>query len=137
MEQMFIKASRLKLRFKAANGNVGVEDLWDLSLKQLDAMAQELRREVNSTEESFIADKKADPKAELSFEIVKFVIATRMAERKQREEAQANAAQAERIRGILAKRQDEALENMDEAALQAELDRLEGKTPATAPESAG
>ena len=83
---LFEQASRQKLRFKV-NGLVSVEDLWDLSLAQLDTLAKDLRRQSRETEESFIEEKKSDSTLELRFEIVKHIITTRLAERQARADA--------------------------------------------------
>ena len=107
---LFEQASRQKLRFKV-NGLVSVEDLWDLSLAQLDTLAKDLRRQSRETEESFIEEKKSDSTLELRFEIVKHIITTRLAER----QARADAKEREARRKVLI----EALENKQTAELSA------------------
>ena len=107
---LFEQASRQKLRFKV-NGLVSVEDLWDLSLAQLDTLAKDLRRQSRETEESFIEEKKSDSTLERRFEIVKHIITTRLAER----QARADAKEREARRKVLI----EALENKQTAELSA------------------
>lgn len=41
---MFEKASRIKLRYSTNRGVLSVEDLWDLSLEQLDPIAINLNK---------------------------------------------------------------------------------------------
>ena len=41
---MFEKASRIKLRYSTNRGVLSVEDLWDLSLEQLDPIAINLSK---------------------------------------------------------------------------------------------
>lgn len=48
---MFEKASRIKLRYSTNRGVLSVEDLWDLSLEQLDPIAQDAELESKSYEE--------------------------------------------------------------------------------------
>ena len=81
---MFEKASRLKLRFNTPVGLLGVEDLWDLPLTSkaafatnLDDLARDLSKRVAETEESFVPK---DVKTNLSFDIIKHIIKTRLEE---------------------------------------------------------
>lgn len=109
---MFEKASRLKLRFKVANGVVSTEDLWNLSLERLDDLARSLNKEIQDREVSFIKkETQAESALALSFEIVKHIIAERLAEQ---EAAKSEAEKRLRRKAIL-----EALADRDEADLKA------------------
>ena len=109
---MFIKASRKKIRFATSKGLCTVEDLWDLPLSALDNMAIQLNRKIKAqAEESFISK----PKSQLDttdFEIVKFVIDTRVAEIDAKTVAAAKAAKKAKLRAILERKQDESLEQL-------------------------
>lgn len=122
---MFEKATKLKLRFKATNGLLSVEDLWDLSLVQLDKIAKELRKELREEEEeSFISVKKSNSTAELRFDVVKHIIDIKLQEKADRADAQAKVAKKEQILQILAKKKTESLESMSEEDLLKELEAL-------------
>lgn len=81
-ENLFEKASRLKLRFQAKQGLLSVEDLWDLSLSALDMLAQSVNRELQSeTEVSFLPTKrKATSHNGMRLELLKYVISVRVDE---------------------------------------------------------
>ena len=87
---MFEKASRLKLRFRAQSGSITAEDLWDLSLTQLDNIAVFLNRELRGTEDSFLETRK-DQTLELRFNIVKHVLDVKKAELHDAKQAKADA----------------------------------------------
>ena len=86
---MFERATREKFRFKLSNGIVSVEDLWDLKLDdpRLDQLAISLNKEIKElTEESFIKTKtKKDETLNLKFELVKYIINTKLKEKEERE----------------------------------------------------
>lgn len=122
---MFEKASRLKLRFQSANGRVSTEDLWDLPLSQLDVMAKGLRRELRETEDSFIEDKKSDAQIELRFEIIKYVIEQKLAERDAKLQAKERAQRRQVLQEALEKKQIAALDGMSVADIKKELAALD------------
>ena len=122
---MYKKASKLGLRFSSTRGNVTVEDLWDLPLEELDAIAQQCYAECEHKVLSFIKDVvPANEKNELRFEIVKDVIADRLAARLAAETAQANAQKKSRMLELLAKKQDESLSEKSEDELLAMINAL-------------
>lgn len=124
--QMFVIAAKKKVRFKSEKGQVALEDLWDLSLNELDAMARALNKEVQEAGEvSFIEEKpKAASLVELRFELVKFVIADRLDTRDKARIAAANKERIARIESILAERQDDKLKTATDADLLKELEEL-------------
>ncbi len=117
---MFEKASRLKLRFQTARGELTVEDLWDLRLTSinsinLDNIAIELNKKLKETEQvSFVSStKKTNEVDQLKFDIVKHIIDTRVEEARQQREIEATraakAATKERIVEILEQKKTEEL----------------------------
>jgi hypothetical protein len=118
---MFEKASRKKIRFSTSKGLATVEDLWDLPLLSdngdcLDNIARALSKEIKEVgEESFVlaaveAKTANMRRLDLSFKIVKHIIAVRLEEAKQRETARDRKEQKEKIMAIIAAKQDNALE---------------------------
>lgn len=110
---MFEKALKQKLRFDTSKGQVSTEDLWDLSLTKLDEIAKAVNRQIkDSQEESFIETKtKKSTEDELKLEVLKFVIADKIASRdasKARAEKQAKIAQ---LKQLMVAKQNEALAN--------------------------
>jgi len=123
---LFEKASRLKLLFNAGKGLVSTEDLWDLSLKELNAIAKTLNKELKETaEEDFLGEKsKEDTLTKLRFDIVLHILNTKKDEKKNREEAQERKAERERILSIIERKDNESLENMSKEDLLKKLDEL-------------
>lgn len=121
---MFELATRQKLRFRAQNGMISVEDLWDLPLSQLDDIAKKLRRKINESEESFVEKNTSNEELELSFNIAKHIISVKLAEREERATAQQRKERRQILEAALERKQNAALENMTEEQLQQELDAL-------------
>lgn len=115
---MFEKASRLKLRFKTAKGLCNTEDLWDLKLKgsgpNLDDIAVALHQELKDKNEISFVEPKEDGSEELrlKFNIVKHVIDVKLAEQKARAEARQVKEKKQRLLGIIADKEDQALKDM-------------------------
>jgi hypothetical protein len=116
-EEMFEKASRLKLRFPTPKGNVDVEDLWVMPLSgnhsvTLDGVAKSLNRAIKDTEEeSFVVKRStANNKLNLKFEIVKYIISVRLREEEEAKNAVSDKMHNEKILELIAKKKDSALE---------------------------
>lgn len=120
MNSIFEFATRNKLRFPY-KGSISVEDLWDLSQKQLNDVYKILKKELKlvSEEESLMSLGEEDPYIELNIkvEIVKHIFNVKKVEAQQREDAVIKAEKKQRILDILAKKQDDSLNNMSEEEL--------------------
>ena len=123
---MFEKAARMKLRFVTDKGLLSVEDLWDLSLQQLNRLAKALNKSIKeSAEDDFLEETSAeDLIVKLQFNLVLHVLEAKKAEKKERLTASTKKAEREKILGILAKKQDDALENLSEEDLKKKLEEL-------------
>lgn len=120
---MYKEALQKKLRFKTNKGMITTEDLFDLSLQNLNTLAIMLDKKVSeASKKSFIEELPAEENDdELRFSIVKDVINIKLKARKDNiDKAQADA-QKKRILEILAKRNDEELEKKSTEELRAML----------------
>lgn len=110
---IFEYAAKNKLRFPF-KGSITTEDLFDLSPADLDSIFKTLSREAKKNEEeSLLADKKAEDKAlDVKIEIVRYIVAEKLAAIEKAKKAAVNKAKAERIRSILAEKQDAALKEI-------------------------
>lgn len=110
---MFAVATRKKYRFPY-NGQISVEDLWDLAPSQLDRVFKALKKDQKvSNEESLMTTRSAeDSDLDIKIELVKFIFETKQGE-KAAAAAKAEAdAKKKRIREIIADKKDAALESM-------------------------
>lgn len=123
---MFEKASRMKIRFLTNKGWLTVEDLWDLSLKDLNTLAKKLNKEIKELEEEDFLEvvNNNDASLKLSFDITLHILNTKKAENEKKREAAARKEKKEKILSIIAKKQDESLENMSEDELRKALEDL-------------
>lgn len=129
---IYQKAARVKLRFQASKGNLTVEDLWDLSLKSLDAMAVEIDGRVKSGRKTFLeADTKqtiAEGEDTLRLAILVDVISTRQAETKAAREESARKNQMEFFENLLEQRRTQSLSELSEEEILKRIEEL--KNPA-------
>lgn len=125
MENKFINAVRNKYRF-TYHGSLTVEDLWDLSTKDLDNIFKSLNREIKAVNEDSLFDtlEGQDTVLQDKIDIVKYIFESKVAEAKAAQEAMCNKKKRERILEILAKKRDESLESCTEDELLAMLDNL-------------
>lgn len=114
---MFEQAIRQKLRFTTSQGQLTVEDLWDLPLTSttnkanLDAIAVGLYAELNSNRNiSFVNNgSTGDQTLQLKFDIVKHIIDVRKAENASAVEARARKDQKQRLLELIDRKENESL----------------------------
>ncbi|EGC75577.1 hypothetical protein HMPREF0490_00776 [Lachnospiraceae bacterium 6_1_37FAA] len=116
---MFEIAARNKFRFPF-KGMISTEDLWDLSVENLDNVFKTLNSEMKKTkEESLLSTKsKADEMLELKIEIVKHIVTVKQEEKEAREKKFLDRERNQKIMSIIAAKQDEQLHNMSVEELQ-------------------
>jgi protein tyrosine/serine phosphatase len=126
---LFKKATQIKLRFKAVNGLITSEDLYDIPLESdkntsLESLAQAANKKVKECqEESFVNTKsKGFNQDVLRLEILKIVIADRLAANKKAASAVANKQEKAKLLDLLAQKQDSAF---TPAQIKARLKALE------------
>lgn len=125
-ENLFEMATRSKLRFPSTKGELSVEDLWDLSDKDLDVVYKNLKdQEVKSSEESLLDDANVDPKLTAAIGIVRYIFTTKRKEKLAEKERINKKLKQKKYIDALSKKQDEAIEKMSEAELRAMIDSLE------------
>lgn len=122
---IFEYAVRNKVRFPF-KGMISVEDLWDLSLTNLDSIYKTLNKQIKqSEEESLLATKTSvDTELEVQIAIIKHIVSVKLEEQEAREKAVAKKAQKQKIMAIIAAKEDEALQNSSMDDLKKMLDEL-------------
>jgi len=125
VENIFEYATRNKVRFPF-KGMISVEDLWDLSLPNLDSIYKTLNKQVKQSEEESLLNTKSniDTELEVQIAIVKHIVSVKLAEQEAREKARTKREQKQKIMSIIATKQDEALQNSSIDDLQKMLDEL-------------
>ena len=123
---IFEYAVRNKIRFPF-KGMISVEDLWDLSLTNLDSIYKTLNKQVKQSEEESLLGTKTNVNTELEVQIaiVKHIVSVKLAEQKARETASAKKAQKQKIMSIIAAKEDTALQEASIAELQKMLNDLD------------
>lgn len=127
VENIFEYATRNKIRF-SFRGLISVEDLWDLSLTNLDSIYKELNKQSKQSEEESLLNIKTqeDELLNVQIEIVKHIVSVKLAEKEAREKASAKKVQKQKIMSIIAAKQDAALQNSSIDDLKRMLDELDG-----------
>ena len=112
VNKMFEVAVRNKFRFPF-RGTISVEDLWDLSVQQLDGIFKTLKSQEKKAQEESLLDTRT-PEDEIlmtKIEIIKYIVNVKLSEARQAERARELHDQKQKILGILADKQDEDLRN--------------------------
>lgn len=123
---IFEYVARNKVRFPF-KGMISVEDLWDLSLTNLDSIYKTLNKQVKqSEEESLLATKTTvDTELEVQIAIVRYIVSVKLAEQEAREKDAVKKAQKQKLMSIIATKEDEALRNSSVDDLKKMLDELD------------
>lgn len=124
---MFEQATRMKARFPF-RGLVSIEDLWDLSVRDLDSVFKILNSELKQTKEESLLDVKTKEDAELQLKIniVKHIVEIKLAEEELRLKARERREKKQKILEVLSAKQDESLQGKTVEELEAMLDELDG-----------
>ena len=129
---IFEKATQEKFRYPSTKGLLTTEQLWELPLTaksgfSLDDVAKAVNAELKAiATESFVATETNPVKAtlETKLEVVKHVIAIRLAEDQAAKAAAAKKLEKEKLLAVLGRKQDAVLENLTEAELLARINNL-------------
>lgn len=107
----FKLASQQKLRFQTNKGLLSVEQLWDLSLEDLDALAVSLETEhKESGKKSFLVKTSVkDKTAKLRFDVTLDVLNTKVEEMQALQEAAEIKEHNKKIITLISEKQDESL----------------------------
>ena len=124
-QNIFELASRMKIRF-AYRGMITVEDLWDLSVQELDRIFQKLNKALKeSKEESLLSPQaKEDSELAIAVAIVRHIVEVKLAEAAIALAAVERKAKKQKILEILADKQDDSLRNMSQEDLTKMLEDL-------------
>lgn len=123
---MFEKAIRGKYRFPY-KGLVTIEDLWDLSVEELDKIYKTLNTEKKKeSEESLLYTGTGSGDVVLNdkIDILKYIVQVKLDEARERELAIVKKAKKDKIMDILARKEDAALEGMTTEELRSMLDEM-------------
>jgi len=136
---IFERASRKKLRFVSSHGNLSVDDLWDIPLVastratrdvklDLDTLARGVSAELRSmTEDSFV-EMKPDPRKahfELQLEILKHVIASKIADANAAQARFAKAEERQKLIAALSAKEGEEIGAMSMEEIKSKLKALD------------
>jgi hypothetical protein len=123
---IFEYAVRNKVRFPF-KGLISVEDLWDLSVTNLDSIYKTLNKQVKQSEEESLLNAKTtvDTELEVQIAIVKHIVSVKLNEQEAREKTAAKNAQKQKLMSIIAAKEDEALQNSSVDELKKMLEDLD------------
>jgi hypothetical protein len=107
MEDMFVLASRMKLRFPY-KGIVSVEDLWDLPVQELDRIFKALNAKLKTEkEDSLLGPKeKSATDLELQVAIIRYIVGVKLNEMAIRKAEVERAGKKQKILAIMSEKQD-------------------------------
>ena len=108
---IFERASRNQIRFQTNKGQLCTEDLWQLSLEDLNSIAVKLNRNLReSSEESFIEEKSSENTTlQLTFDVVKHIIDYKLAMNERSQKAAETRQRNERLQELILQKKDAEL----------------------------
>jgi len=126
MDGLFENATRIMARFPSTRGLVGVEDLWYLSVEELDGIFKKLNAERKTESEESLLDRatREDPTLDIQIGVIKRIVEVKLAEAKAKVDEKTRADERQKLLAILATKKAAALENLSEAEIEAKLAEL-------------
>lgn len=125
-KNIFEIATRKKYRFPY-KGQITVEDLWDLSVEELDSIFKTLNAKNKVQKEESLLDsaEKKDITLETQIEIIKHIVSVKLGEAEAAKNRAAKKAEKEKLLAILANKQEEDLRGKSVEELQAMIANLD------------
>lgn len=122
---IFEVAIRTKMRFQF-KGVLSVEDLWDLSVKELDSVFKTLNSQLKQAKEESLLQVRTqqDQEIDTKIEIVKYIVQVKLEEENLRLKAKEQREKKQKIMEILSVKQDTDLQNKSVDELQSMLNEL-------------
>jgi len=125
---LFEQATRSKFRFRGAiGGSLTTEDLWDLTVENLDLVFKALNAQMKDYRgESLLVNTRTAIEEELSakIDVVKYIANVKIAERNARLAAKERKEEKQKLMGILESKQDEVLRGKSVEELASMIDKL-------------
>lgn len=125
INNLFERATREKTRFNF-KGSISVEELWDLSLINLDTIYGNLESELERLPKKSLLEINSDQREGIEFkqEIIKHIVEVKKKEQKLAEESVINAHKKKMLLDIIAEKQNESYKNMSLEDLQSMVEKL-------------
>lgn len=125
-KNIFEYAVRNKLRFPF-KGLITVEDLFDLSLNNLDSIYKTLNKQIKEQEEESLLTTKTDANTalEIKLAIIRHIVKVKLEEKETKEREYTKKIQKQKIMSAIATKENEALLNSSVEDLKKMLDELE------------
>lgn len=126
----FALAAKNKLRFNTNRGQLSTEDLYDLSLKDLDRLAVGIDAEIGTDRKTFLANTDSTPVSkarvenELRLEILKAVIEDKQADNAAKRAAAEKKSRVEFLKNLREKKEIDKLETLSIEEIDAQLAAL-------------
>lgn len=119
----FKQATKEKLRFQTSKGNLTTEQLWDLSLTDLDNLAVELQNQYEeSGKKSFLVKRSIkDKTTKLKFDVVLDILQTKSEELEEAKQKAEDKKHNEEIMQLIIEKQKEGLKGKSIKQLEAML----------------
>jgi hypothetical protein len=130
-DQLFLTASRRQLRFATTRGHLTTEDLWSLSLKQLDALAVSVDEQVKpGGRKTFLENpdtkaNEAEADNTLRLEILKTIITIKQDENKAALAESGKRRQKDFLKDLLDRKKIGEMEAMTVEQIEAQLKALD------------
>lgn len=123
---IFEVAVRSKMRFPF-KGLVSVEDIWDLTVEDLDTIFKTLNSQIKQVkEESLLNNRtKEDKILDTKIEIIKHIVSIKLAELELKLKEKENKAKKQKILSMLSLKEDEEIQNKSKEELTAMLNDLD------------
>jgi len=123
---MYKNAARLKLRFETPKGMLSAEDLWDLTLPQLNELAKKLNKRIKEFgEDDFLKVKNDEEKiVKLQFDIVLDILKTKQEDIEAAVARKLKMEQKQKLMAALDAKRDADIGAMTVEEIQAKLNEL-------------
>lgn len=110
MSDLFVIATRKKYRFPY-KGLISIEDLWDLSVEELDSIYKTLTREAKKNKEESLLAKKSEGEQDIDnmIELVRYIVSVKQQEAAERILAAQKRERNQEIMGIIKDKENQKL----------------------------